>query len=270
MPLGFLPGISTPAVIGMIHVPALPGTPRHDLPLPDIIARAVAEAEVYTGAGVDAIMLENMHDVPYLRGEVGPEITAAMTAVAIGVAEVAPGPVGVQVLAGANREALAVAVAAGLQFVRVEGFVFGHVADEGWLDGCAGPLLRYRRQIGADRVQILADIKKKHSAHAVTADVSLVETAAAAVFAGADALIVTGSATGQVTDPGELEAVRATVDVPVVVGSGVTEDNLDRYLAADALVVGSHFKDDGLWAGPLNSDRVVSFLDKLHRLRGTS
>ena len=270
MPLDFLSNVPTPAAIGMIHVPALPGTPRHELPLPDIIARAVAEAEVYADAGVDAIMLENMHDVPYLRGEVGPEITAAMTAVAIPVAEMAPGPVGVQVLAGANREALAVAVAAGLEFVRVEGFVFGHVADEGWLDGCAGPLLRYRRQIGADRVQILADIKKKHSAHAVTADVSLVETAAAAVFSGADALIVTGSATGLVTDPGELEDVRAAVDVPVVVGSGVTEDNLDRYLAADALVVGSCFKDGGHWSGPVNPDRVASFLDKLHRLRGTS
>ena len=104
----------------------------------------------------------------------------------------------------------------------------------------------------------------------VTADVSLVETAAAAVFAGADALIVTGSATGQVTDPGELEDVRAAVDVPVVVGSGVTEDNLDRYLAADALVIGSHFKDAGHWTGPVSPDRVASFLDKLHDLRRSS
>ena len=267
MSLGFLTSVPTPAVIGMIHVPALPGTPRHDLSLADIVARAVAEAEVYADAGVDAIMLENMHDVPYLRGTVGPEITAAMTAVAIPVAGAVSVPVGVQVLAGANREALAVALAADLQFVRVEGFVFGHVADEGWLDGCAGPLLRYRRQIGAGRIQILADIKKKHSAHAVTADVSLVETAAAAVFAGADGLIVTGSATGQAADPGELDEVCAAVDVPVVVGSGVTAENLDRYLAADALVVGSHFKDNGHWTGSVNPGRITSFLDKLRRLR---
>ncbi len=83
---------------------------------------------------------------------------------------------GVQVLAGANRAALAVAVAAGLACVRVEGFVFGHVADEGWLDACAGELLRYRRRIGAEEVQILADIKKKHAAECWSAQVSPTRT----------------------------------------------------------------------------------------------
>jgi membrane complex biogenesis BtpA family protein len=257
-----------PALVGMIHVPALPGAPRHESSMADILAAVADEAEVYADAGVDGVILENMHDVPYLRGAVGPEITAAMTAVAARTGEIFPGPVGVQVLAGANREALAVALAAGLQFVRVEGFVFGHVADEGWLDACAGPLLRYRREIGAGHVQVLADIKKKHAAHAATADVSLAETAAAAAFAGADGVIVTGVATGAVAAADDVTTARAACGLPVLVGSGVTADNLADYAAADAVIVGSHLKADGHWRGALDADRVAALVAARDALGG--
>lgn len=50
----------------------------------------------------------------------------------------------------------------GLDFIRAEGFVFSHVADEGIINACAGNLLRYRKQVGAENIQIFADIKKKH------------------------------------------------------------------------------------------------------------
>ena len=101
---------STPKpVIGMIHVRALPGTPAGRETVRDIVAQAVAEARVYRDSGVHAIAIENMHDVPYLRGGVGPEITAAMTAVAIAVKEASALPCGIQILAAANQEALAVA-----------------------------------------------------------------------------------------------------------------------------------------------------------------
>ena len=93
-----------------------------------------------------------------------------------------PLPLGVQVLAAANEEAIAVALACGATFVRVEGFVFAHVADEGLVEADAGPLLRYRAAVGAEHVRVFADIKKKHSAHAITADVDVVETAHAAEF----------------------------------------------------------------------------------------
>lgn len=136
-----------------------------------------------------------------------------------------------QILAAANREALAVAAASGLQFIRAEGFVFSHVADEGWMDACAGPLLRYRKSIGMeDKVAVVCDIKKKHSAHAVTGDVDIVETAKAARFFRSDGVIVTGASTGHEASPGELEAVLAGVpDLPVLVGSGVSAANLKSY-----------------------------------------
>jgi membrane complex biogenesis BtpA family protein len=132
------------ALIGAVHVEALPGTPSAKLPMSEIVKRAVGDARAYRDAGFDALILENMHDRPYLKGALGPEIVAAMTAAAVAVRASAPLPLGIQVLAGANREAIAVAHACGAAFVRVEGFVFAHVADEGLIEACAGSLLRYR------------------------------------------------------------------------------------------------------------------------------
>jgi len=244
------------SVVGMIHVDALPGTPASRSRVDQIAERAVAEARQYEAAGFHGIMIENMHDRPYLKGAVGPEIVAAMAAVGRELCRAVSVPVGVQVLAGANREAMAVAHACGARFVRVEAFVFAHVADEGLLEASAGELLRYRRAIGADGVRIFADVKKKHSAHALTADVDLVETARAAEFFLADGVIVSGTATGRPTDPGEVKAVADGVGVPTLVGSGVSVENIALYAAADAFIVGSSLKEGGLWSNPLDPERV--------------
>jgi len=165
------------ALVGMLHLGALPGTPSASHSVEMLIQQTLTEARIYKDAGFTALAIENMHDRPYLKGAVGPEITAAMTAVAREVKRDTGLVLGIQVLAAANREALAVAHASGADFVRVEGFAYAHVADEGVIESCAGDLLRYRRTIGAERVLVFADIKKKHSAHAITADVSIVETA---------------------------------------------------------------------------------------------
>jgi membrane complex biogenesis BtpA family protein len=326
------------AVIGMLHVGALPGTPRNAEPLAAIIARAREEAGVYTRAGVDGLMIENMHDVPYLKGEVGPEITAGMTAVGLAVREecasgarrdsrtsvegihapaegtgsklpaggekgfshqhqgqgarkdsrtsvngsklppapkpgrkttTAPLPLGVQILAAANREALAVALAVGAAFVRVENFAYAHVADEGLMPVAqAGPLLRYRRQIGADHVKILADVKKKHSSHALTADVSLAEAARTTEFFGADAIVVTGAATGQPASPEDVTTVKNAVTIPVCIGSGVTAENLPVFWPhADIFIVGSYFKRDGVWSKAVDESRVAKFMAVAASLR---
>lgn len=255
-------------VIGMIHVAALPGTPAHRLPLPAIIEQAVAEAQLYQAAGIDALLLENMHDVPYLPGQVGPEITAAMAVIGRAVKAATGLPCGLQILAAANREALAAALAAGLDFIRAEAFVFGHVADEGWLDAQAGALLRYRRQIGADHIRIFTDIKKKHSAHAVTADVDLVETAKAAAFFRSDGLILTGTATGEPTDPAAVAAVRAAVDMPLLIGSGVTPGQVPALLPhVDGLIVGSYVKRDGHWQQPPDPQRIRALMAAVHAAR---
>ena len=251
------------ALIGMIHVQALPGTPGNELPVAEIARLAADEAAFLTEAGFDAIIIENMHDVPYLRREVGPEIVAAMTAVGLAVRKAAGDlPLGVQILAGANKAALAVAQAIGAQFIRAEGFVFASVADEGLLEEAdAGPLLRYRRAIGAEDVRILVDVKKKHSSHAITADVDLAATARAAEFFGADGIIVTGAATGEPTAAEDVRQVGKEAGVPVLVGSGVTPDSVRSLREhADGLIVGSWYKQDGLWSNPPDADRLRSLV----------
>jgi predicted TIM-barrel enzyme len=145
--------------------------------------------------------------------------------------------------------------------VRVEGFVFAHVADEGLVDAAAGPLLRYRAAIAADQVRVFADIKKKHASHAITADLDIAETARAAEFALADGVIVTGTATGRPADPAEVVAVAGAVGIPTLVGSGVTADNVASFAAADGLIVGSSVKQRGDWRLPLDPDAVRRLAD---------
>ena len=245
------------ALIGVVHTGGLPGTPAGGKSIDQIVETAVAEARVYASAGFHGVMIENTNDRPYLTGSVGPEIVAALAVIGYEVRRAAALPLGVQVLAGANHCALAVALACGASFVRVEGFVFAHVADEGIIESSAGTLLRYRRAIGAHHIRVFADIKKKHSAHALTADVSLVETARAAEFFLVDGVIVSGIATGQPADASEVQSVARAVGVPTLVGSGVTLGNVHDYLDADALIVGSSIKADGIWSGPIDQVRAT-------------
>ena len=255
-------------VIGMIHVGALPGTPASTQSVAEIVALATQEARLYREGGVDGIGIENMHDLPYLRGGVGPEIVAAMTLVGHAVKTEAGLPVGIQGLAGANVEAMAVAHAAGLDFIRAEGYAFAHVADEGIIESSAAKLLRYRKMIGAERVQVWADVKKKHSAHAITADVSLGATAEAVEFMRGDAVIVTGSVTGDPPKIEDVQEARASCHLPVILGSGVDVNNVAHFLpAADSFIIGTHFKVDGHWANTVDPRRVERFMDLVHELR---
>jgi membrane complex biogenesis BtpA family protein len=251
-------------IIGVIHVGALPGTPRGSKGVKELVRQAKEEARVYRECGVDGLIIENLHDVPYLKGEVGPEIVAAMTAIGSEVKAEGGLPVGIQILAGANIEAMAVAHAAGLDFIRAEGYAYAHVADEGIIEASAAKLLRYRKMIGAERVQVWADVKKKHSAHAITADVSLGQTAETIEFMGADCVIVTGSVTGEAPQFADVNEAKTHCHLPVFLGSGISESNIDQfYNAADGFIIGTYFKVDGLWANTVDPVRVTQFINKL-------
>lgn len=261
------------SVIGMIHLAALPGTPRSRLSVDRICDQAAAEARLLARAGFDALLIENMHDTPYLMAGHGPELTAAMTAAAIAVRAAAPSlPLGIQVLARANREALACALASGASFIRCENFVFAQVADEGLMPQAeAGPLLRYRRAIGAEHIRIFCDIDKKHASHAITSDLDLAAWAEAAEFFGADGVIVTGLATGKEASEDDLAAVRAATDLPVLVGSGVNPDNAAAmFRHADALIVGSWYKKGGRWDAPPDERRARELIKACRASRPAS
>ncbi len=257
------------ALIGMVHVGALPGTPSNTQPLSQICRVATEEAGVLRDSGFSGIMLENMHDRPYLKRSVGPEIVASMAIVGQAIREASGLPTGIQILGGANHEALAVAQACGGSFIRAESFVFSHVADEGIMEADAGDLLRYRRAIGAEDIRVFTDVKKKHSSHSLTADVDLAETARAAEFFLSDGVIVTGTATGRSADPNEVEAVSQAVEIPTLVGSGLTAANLARFAVADGYIVGSSIKKDGLWSNPMDVARIDSLIAAYQRLEST-
>ena len=248
------------ALIGVVHLQALPGTPASKLSVAEIASIAVDEARVYREAGFHGLLIENTHDRPYLKSNVGPEIVASMSVVGAEVRSAIDLPLGIQVLAGANTSAVAVALACGASFVRVEGFVFAHIADEGLIEATAGPLLRYRRATGADDVRIFADVKKKHSAHAITADVDIAETAKAAEFFSVDGVIVSGVATGEPADPNEVAAVAKAISVPTLIGSGVTAENISKFPDANAFIVGSSIKKGGHWAGAMDPQRTAELV----------
>ncbi len=259
------------SLIGMVHVQALPGSPHARLGPDEIVAQAVTEARALAEAGFDAIIVENMHDRPYVNAPHGPEVTAMMTRVALGVRDAAPSlALGVQILSLGHAEALAVALASGAQFVRVENFAFAHVADEGLMPvAAAGDLLRLRRRLGAERVRLACDVKKKHASHAITGDLSIADEAHAAEFFGADAVIVTGPFTGRPAIEGDVVAVRREVGVPIWIGSGVTPPQVaPLFEHADALIIGTWIKYNGQWTNPVDPARCRELVAEADRARG--
>ncbi|OTF76284.1 BtpA domain containing protein [Euroglyphus maynei] len=266
------------SIIGMIHVLPLPGTPHCNktFNIQQLVDHACHHASIYVRHGIHGILVENMFDRPYLKSDAGPEITATMTRVCNEVRRIVPEqiPCGVQILAGLNHEALAVALACQFQFIRVEGFVFSHVADEGLMTtACAGPLLRYRRQIDAEHIMVLTDIKKKHCSHSITDDLDLVETAKAAKFFLTDGIIITGRETGDPPTISDIDKINVSLadddPVPLLIGSGITEQNLSNFFDKNiaAAIVGSHFKHEGKWFNDLLEDRVKSFMFKYNQLQ---
>ncbi len=248
----------------MVHLLPLPGSPGWDGNMTKIIETARSDAEALLKGGCDAIIVENMGDIPYLRGHVGPETVAAMTLATAQVTALGI-PTGIQVLAAANKEALGIAIATGASFLRVEAFAYAHVADEGWLEACAGELVRQRAALDAQHIEIWADVQKKHAAHAVTSDLTLRDLAKGHAFCGAETLIVTGSSTGSPTSTRDILAAKEAA-LPVAVGSGVTENNIAELAQiSDALIVGSWLKYDGNWRNRVDVQRVK----RLASLRNT-
>ncbi|MBN2052861.1 BtpA/SgcQ family protein [Candidatus Woesearchaeota archaeon] len=251
-------------IIAMIHVPALPGTPKNSMSSEEILSKAIAEAKTYLELGLKTVMIENMHDVPYTKS-IGPEITGMMAVIGNKIKELGL-YCGIQILGGGNNEALAAAKAAGLDFIRAEGYVFCHVGDEGFYNSCAGELLRYRKMIGAEEIMVFTDIKKKHSSHAITSDVSVEETTHAAEFFLSDGIIVTGRTTGDAVNIADLKEIQ-NIKILRIIGSGITSENIKKYFKlADLFIVGSSLKKDGYWENEIDKARVKKLMDELKKL----
>lgn len=254
------------ALIGAVHLPPLPGAAGYGGSMAEIAETALFDAGKYKECGFDALIIENTHDIPYLKGFVYPETVAAMTVISNVLKNETGLPVGVQVLAGANTEALAIAVATGLDFIRVEGFVFAHIGDEGIHQSSAAELIRKRFDLSASKVKIIADVKKKHSSHAITDDVSLGETAEAAQLFKADGIVVSGTKTGAAPNVEEVQEVREKVHIPVILGSGVNPQNIRLFRDyCDALIIGTYAKADGNWEKTVDPERCQQLLEAFNK-----
>src|SRR3954469_5477965 len=166
----------------MIAVEPLPGSPGYGDDDDAILATALSDLKTYVEARVDALVLENSHDLPYIKPPLPAAAVDLMTRLAREVRKRFAGPVGIQMLEAANETALEIAHVADLDFIRVEGYVFAHVGGAGIIEGCAGKLLRKRKELGCEHIKIFADIKKKHCSHALTGDLGIADEIKQAQF----------------------------------------------------------------------------------------
>ncbi len=257
-------------VIGVIHLQPLPGAPRYaGQALREVYAAAVRDARTLSEGGVDGIILENASDMPFSRPEhIGPETVAALTAACLAVRSAVDTPIGITCVANGVIPALGIAKAVGAGWVRANQWVNAYVANEGILNGPAPEAMRYRANIRADEVAIFADVHVKFGAHAITADRSIAEQATDAEWFDADVLIASGTRTGSPTEPREVDDVRAGTNLPVVVGSGLSAEQVPALFAvADGAIVGQWLKKDGRWWNPVDPHRVDQLMTAVRKVR---
>lgn len=257
-------------IIGTIHVLPLPGAPRYrGEPMAEIVGRAVSDAVAYVAGGVDAVLVENEGDIPFLRPDrIGPETVACLSAVSAAVRDAVDVPLGVMCLANAAVESFAIAKATDATFIRANQWANAYVANEGFIDGVAAEALRYRNSVGAHDVKVLADVHVKHGSHAIVADRSIAEQTRDVEAFDADVLIATGQRTGDPTRVEEVREIRDASSSPVIVGSGISADNAHELLtAADGAIVGSAMKVDGRWWNPVDQPSVERIMSEVQRAR---
>lgn len=245
-------------LIGMLHLPSLPGSALHDgAPIEAIERAVVADALALADAGFDALMIQNGGDGPGKDADLA--TVAHMSAIARAVRQAVSLPLGVNVLKNGVESALAIAAANAMAFVRIKVYVGAVLGAEGIVEGGAFAALRERRRLGTDHVAILADILDRTSRP--LADVPLAEAADWALRHGhADGLVVTGR-TSDETETMLADLRAAGVDGPIVVGGGATPTNGGRLLKrADALIVGSVLKDSPGFTGPVSAERARAFV----------
>lgn len=251
--------LPVPALIGVVHLPALPGSPLHQLSMDEILERAVADAQVLCEAGFDAVIVENFGDVPFAAGRLPPASASAMAVIADHVRRACNVVVGINALRNDALAALGIAAAAGAAFIRVNVHIGVYATDQGMIEGRADETLRYRRQLG-HRIAIVADVHVKHATPISQPD--LTAAARETAYRGlADGLIITGPATGEPVNPDHLRRVRATVpDRRLFVGSGATAGTISSLLTlADGVIVGTGIKQGAQAANPVDARLAKEF-----------
>jgi uncharacterized protein len=247
-----------PFLVGVVHLQALPGAPRHAQPMSELVARAVEDARAYASSGFDGVIVENFGDVPFHPGAVPAETVAALAVACRAVRESVSLPVGVNCLRNDGAAAVAIAAAAELAFVRVNVLTGAVVADQGILSGCAHDVMRLRARL-RPALSVFADVRVKHAAP--IAERPIDDEARDAVERGlADAVVLSGGRTGSAPDPLAVARVADAVpSVPVVIGSGLDLGNAKTLLArAAGAIVGTSVKRGGATESPVDPARAAA------------
>jgi len=254
-------------IIGMCHLLALPGDPEYDgaAGMRAVVADARANLRALQAGGVDGVMFSNEFSLPYLT-KVECVTVAAMARVIAELYDDIRGPFGVNVLWDPYAS-LDLAVATGAQFVR-EIFTGVYASDFGLWDTNCGAIVRHQRAIGGKDIKLFFNILPEAAAY--LADRDIVSVARSTVFnTGPDALCISGLTAGEETSAATLRLVKdALPDIPIVANTGVRHANVGEQLSiADAAIIGTAFKRDGVFENSVDADRVRALMDKVEELR---
>lgn len=256
------------ALIGVVHCPAFPGSPRYDgRRIDSVYDDCMRDVEAYMEGGMNGLIVENHGDIPFLKpDQIGPETTGFLSVITDRIVRQVSCPVGVNVLANAPIPAFAVATASGASFIRVNQWANAYVANEGFIEGRAGEALRYRGSLQANHIKVFADSHVKHGSHAIMADRSVEELTRDVAFFEADAVIATGQRTGNAATLDEITSIGSSSSLPLLVGSGVTPDNIATILPhVDGVIVASSLKRDGDWWNEVQVQQVKSLVEASRR-----
>ncbi|MEE2889365.1 MAG: BtpA/SgcQ family protein [Planctomycetota bacterium] len=258
-------GFGSRSIVGVVHLRPLPGSPRCHESRTKIRQHALRDAEALLEGGIDGIIVENFGDAPFHPVDVESSTVAEMSILVAAIVELSKDvPVGVNVLRNDALSALAIAVASGGRFIRVNVHTSAALTDQGWISGRAHETLRQRKLIDAGSISIAADVGVKHAARSNDYDAgnAAIETVERGL---ADAVIVTGKSTGDPLDLDELQQVRkAVATTPLLAGSGVDEDNIIQIMEfADAVIVGTSLKIDGDVEQPVDVTRVKELVQRV-------
>lgn len=262
-------GVKKP-IIGMIHVPPLPGSPGYEgEDMEDIIEFSLRDARILVENGVDGLIVENMWDLPYYTAEnVPPWEIAALAVITREVVKTFSVPVGINIVHNGYLGEISIAKAAGAKFMRVCIHAGVQVWDTGDIDrGHPADLLRIRKFLYAEDVKLFADITKKHAVMFPGIDIRT--HAEWTDFYMADALIVTGTMTGKPPTVEDVKVVKEFLpERPVLIGSGSNPENIKEFLKyADGAIVGTYFKVKGITQNPVDPERVRKFMSVVKEVR---
>ena len=254
-------------VIGVVHLSPLPGSPCYDgTSVKEISKQAIKSAKVMTENGIDGIIVENFGDKMFLK-KVGPEVVAVMTYIAKEIKESISVPIGMCVLQSDAIAGIAISKAVGAEFIRVPYYTETYIVDAGMMESIAAEALRYRKFLESD-VKIFADVHIKHSYPLSQRPIE--HAAEDAYHRGlADAIIITGRKTGGETKVDDVARVKkALPEVPLVVGSGVTIENVDNYLPyIDAIIATTGLNVGGEVETEPDPVSVSKFMEKIKNYR---